>query len=128
MTVHDTESFTVIYSDFNTILIEQRQFVKIDLSSRFIVIWLVIYGTMGMKNVLSGEILPLLYYDITTATMPVQNAFSERLGYTGFNFFLMLVVDLLHEFELGVWKSILIHLFCIVDSLKGSVPAELDCR
>ena len=40
----------------------------------------------------------------------------------------MLVVDLLHEFELGVWKSILIYLFRIVDSLKGTVLAELDRR
>ena len=57
-----------------------------------------------------------------------QNAFSARLGHTKFNFFLMLVVDLLHEFELGVWKSILIHLLRILDSLKGTVLAELDCR
>lgn len=38
----------------------------------------------------------------------------------------MLVVDFLHEFELGVWKVILLHLLRIVDSLKGSVLAELD--
>jgi len=40
----------------------------------------------------------------------------------------MLVVDLLHEFELGVWKSILIYLLRILGSLKGSVLAELDRR
>ena len=40
----------------------------------------------------------------------------------------MLVVDLLHEFELGVWKSIFIHLLRIVHSLKGTVLAELDRR
>jgi len=40
----------------------------------------------------------------------------------------MLVVDLLHKFELGVWKSVLIHLLRIVDSLKGVVLAELDHR
>ena len=61
-------------------------------------------------------------------TLVFQNAFSERLGHTGFNFFLMLVVDLLHEFELGVWKSILIHLLRIIDSLKGTVLAELNRR
>ena len=60
-------------------------------------------------------------------TLVFQNAFSERLGHTGFNFFLMLVVDLLHEF-LGVWKSILIHLLRIIDSLKGTVLTELDRR
>ena len=61
-------------------------------------------------------------------TLVVQNAFSERLSHTNFNFFLMLVVDLLHEFELGVWKSILIHLLHIVNSLKGTGLAELDRR
>ena len=60
--------------------------------------------------------------------MVVQNTFLERLGQAGFDFFLMLVVDLLHEFELGVWKSIFIHLLHIVNSLKGTVLAELDCR
>ncbi|KAF8834345.1 hypothetical protein BDN67DRAFT_992684 [Paxillus ammoniavirescens] len=42
--------------------------------------------------------------------VPTKNAFSDRLGHLGFNFYLMLVVDLLHEFELGVWKAIFIHL------------------
>ena len=40
----------------------------------------------------------------------------------------MLVVDLLHEFELGVWKAIFIHLLRIIVSLKGTVLAELDRR
>lgn len=40
----------------------------------------------------------------------------------------MLVVDLLHEFELGVWKAIFIHLLRIVDSLKGTSLAELNRR
>ena len=57
-----------------------------------------------------------------------ENVFSERLSHTGFDFFLMLVVDLLHEFELGVWKAILIHFLRIVSTLKGSMLAELDCR
>src|SRR4051794_31754507 len=40
----------------------------------------------------------------------MQNAFSTRLSRSGFNFFSMLVVDLLHEFELGVWKAVFTHL------------------
>lgn len=57
-----------------------------------------------------------------------QNAFSDRLGHTDFDFFLMLVVDLLHEFELGVWKAVLIHLLRIVDSAEETSLAELDSR
>lgn len=42
--------------------------------------------------------------------MDPQNAFSDRLQALGFNFFDMLVVDLMHEFELGVWKNLFNHL------------------
>ena len=57
----------------------------------------------------------------------VQNAFSEKLGPLGFEFFIMLVVDLLHKFELGIWKAIFVHLLCILDNLPGAILSELDC-
>ncbi|KIJ97621.1 hypothetical protein K443DRAFT_133777 [Laccaria amethystina LaAM-08-1] len=38
------------------------------------------------------------------------NAFSKRLSKFGFNFHSMLAPDLLHEFELGVWKAVFTHL------------------
>lgn len=40
----------------------------------------------------------------------MQNTFSECLLGEGFDFFVLLVVDLMHEFELGVWKNLLAHL------------------
>jgi hypothetical protein len=41
----------------------------------------------------------------------------------------MLVVDLMHEFELGVWRAIFIHLLRILESHDGAnLIAELDCR
>ena len=43
----------------------------------------------------------------------------------------MLVVDLLHEFELGVWKSLFTHLIRLLYAAgKGSdsLVAELDAR
>lgn len=47
--------------------------------------------------------------------MYTQNAFSrfaQSLGHktTKPDVFKALVVDLMHEFELGVWKAVLIHL------------------
>jgi hypothetical protein len=59
-----------------------------------------------------------------------QNAFSRRLGHTGFNIFSSLIVDLLHEFEIGVFKSLFIHLIRILDaSATGSTLIhELDKR
>lgn len=40
----------------------------------------------------------------------------------------MLVVDLMHEVELGVWKAIFIHLLRILDSQDESLKHELDRR
>jgi hypothetical protein len=44
----------------------------------------------------------------------LKNVFTEKLGQFNFNPHQMLVVDLMHEFELGVWKSTLIHIICVL--------------
>ncbi|KAF9232549.1 hypothetical protein BU15DRAFT_90630 [Melanogaster broomeanus] len=49
--------------------------------------------------------------------VPTVNAFIDRLSPLGFNLFPTLVVDLLHEFELGILKSVLIHLIRILFSI-----------
>ena len=58
----------------------------------------------------------------------VKNTFSDKLSALGFNLFMMLVVDLLHEFELGVWKAIFTHLLRMLDSLTNGKLHELDHR
>jgi hypothetical protein len=40
----------------------------------------------------------------------------------------MLVVDLLHEFELGVWKAVFLHLLRILQSVNEDLAMELDRR
>ena len=40
----------------------------------------------------------------------LKNIFAEKLGKFGFNPYQMLVVDLMHEFELGVWKAVFTHI------------------
>jgi hypothetical protein len=57
-----------------------------------------------------------------------QNAFSDRLSQFGLDFFVLCVVDLLHEIELGVWKSLLIHLLRILESADENTLHELDRR
>jgi len=57
-----------------------------------------------------------------------QNAFSERLSPSGFNLFRMLLPDLMHEFELGVWRAIFIHLLRILQSVDEQLLVELDRR
>jgi hypothetical protein len=57
-----------------------------------------------------------------------QNAFSQKLATFGFNLFLMLVVDIMHEFELGVWKALFIHLLRILHAADKTLVDELDRR
>jgi hypothetical protein len=58
-----------------------------------------------------------------------QNAFMEKLG-PDFSLPRMLVVDFLHEFELGVWKVLLVHLIRILDAAAPGrrLVARLDER
>jgi hypothetical protein len=58
----------------------------------------------------------------------LQNSFSDRLAPLGFDLFSMLVVDLLHEFELGVWKAVFLHLLRILESVNEDLLLELDHR
>ena len=57
-----------------------------------------------------------------------QNAFSDKLMPLGFNMFNMLVVDLMHEVELAVWKALFIHLLRLLDCHDESLKHELDRR
>ena len=50
-----------------------------------------------------------------------QSAFSERLSHLGFDMFCIFLVDFMHEFELGIWKKIFIHLLRILDCVIGAV-------
>jgi hypothetical protein len=53
---------------------------------------------------------------------------SDNLSPFGFNVFAALVVDLLHEFELGIWRMLLIHLLRILTALNRDLVHELDRR
>jgi hypothetical protein len=58
-----------------------------------------------------------------------QNAFSDRLGsLPGFHLYRMLVPDLMHEFELGVWKSVFIHLLRMLNCEGEDVVSEFNTR
>ena len=57
-----------------------------------------------------------------------QNAFSERLGPHGVDFHALFVVDLLHEFELGVWKATFTHLIRILYAHGGDSVTLLNER
>jgi len=57
-----------------------------------------------------------------------QNAFLAKLSTFNFNIFDTLVVDLLHEVELSIWKAIFIHLLCLLECENESLKHELDRR
>ena len=58
----------------------------------------------------------------------MQNAFSEHLLKYGFDFHSIFVVDMLHEFELGVWKAIFTHLLRLLYAQGGDGIQELNKR
>ena len=62
------------------------------------------------------------------ADIKAQNAFSRKLSPFGFNPYRMLVVDLMHDFELGVWKALFIHLLRILEAYDKALLVELDRR
>ncbi|KAJ3504239.1 hypothetical protein NMY22_g17988 [Coprinellus aureogranulatus] len=62
--------------------------------------------------------------------VPTRNAFSNFSGHT-FNIREALVVDLMHEFEIGVWKKVYIHGVRLLEASSTTtttLTAELDWR
>jgi hypothetical protein len=59
-----------------------------------------------------------------------QNSFAERLGPLGFDHHRMLVVDQMHEFELGIWRTTFIHIIRVLYAAvpSGGAVAELNKR
>jgi uncharacterized membrane protein len=68
-----------------------------------------------------------VYVVDTNATLP-QNAFLNWLSSLKFDIFDVLVVDLLHKVELGVWKAVFIHLLQLLECVNGNLKHELDWR
>ncbi|EED83844.1 predicted protein [Postia placenta Mad-698-R] len=60
--------------------------------------------------------------------VPTRSAFSTRLSKFGFNVYAMLVPDLMHEHELGVWKAVLTHLLRILYAQGQGRIQELNRR
>ncbi|KAF8224077.1 hypothetical protein L208DRAFT_1313429, partial [Tricholoma matsutake] len=61
--------------------------------------------------------------------IPSVNTFSDILAPLGFDMFPMAVVDIMHEVELGMWRSLFIHLLRILESAgptHSTLTSELD--
>ena len=57
-----------------------------------------------------------------------QGAFSVRFAPYGVNHWKLFAPDVMHEFELGVWKAIFTHLIRMVIDLGGNAIQALDRR
>ncbi|EKM75172.1 hypothetical protein AGABI1DRAFT_46869 [Agaricus bisporus var. burnettii JB137-S8] len=60
--------------------------------------------------------------------VPVKNAFSGFLSPMNQNYFELFARDLMHEFELGVWKAVFTHLIRMLYTYRGDAIAELNHR
>ncbi|KAH6902770.1 hypothetical protein BKA70DRAFT_1111955 [Coprinopsis sp. MPI-PUGE-AT-0042] len=58
----------------------------------------------------------------------IESTLSKRLGPAGFNFYDILVFDVLHVFELGVWKAVLSHLLRMLHSRGKAWITKLNQR
>jgi hypothetical protein len=70
--------------------------------------------------------LPKVTYQLLTKAD--QNAFSTMLSNQEFSIHSALVIDLLHEIELGVWKDVFTHLLRILQATGNEKIHELDRR
>lgn len=80
---------------------------------------------------LSYRLWYCLAYSLFTFTLTIpQNAFATKLQKFKFDHFLMLVVDIMHEFELGTWKAVFSHLIRVLYAISpsGNLVAQLDER
>jgi hypothetical protein len=64
----------------------------------------------------------------TFADMFTIRMHSQKLLFFGFNFFSMFVPDLLHEFELRVWKAVFTHLMRLLYTAGGDAISKLNYR
>ncbi|KAG6905315.1 hypothetical protein DXG01_003463 [Tephrocybe rancida] len=60
--------------------------------------------------------------------VPVKNALSQLLLPKGQNYFDLFIPDIMHKFELGVWKNVFTHLIHMLHMYGPESVAELDCR
>ncbi|KAJ3510290.1 hypothetical protein NMY22_g16016 [Coprinellus aureogranulatus] len=63
-----------------------------------------------------------------TSLVPSSNAFSDSLSPLGFDMYRMMAVDILHEFEIGVWKDLFIHLLRMIEATDPANTAALNRR
>ena len=90
----------------------------------------ILEGTSGVPTRVCIRVyfarIVLIFYSFSQ-----KNAFSEFLNCVyrfKFNFYQLLVPNLLHEFELGIWKAIFVHLIQILYAYGNNSISKLNSR
>ncbi|GJE92524.1 hypothetical protein PsYK624_086780 [Phanerochaete sordida] len=60
--------------------------------------------------------------------LPTRSAFSIRLSPFGFNHYSMFAPDVLHEYEIGTWKHVFIHLLRVIYEVAANDLGEFNAR
>ncbi|TEB18673.1 hypothetical protein FA13DRAFT_1719668 [Coprinellus micaceus] len=63
-----------------------------------------------------------------TSLTPATNAFSQRLSALGLDIYDAPASDILHEVEIGVWKSLFVHLLRLLEAVGGGKKEILNSR
>jgi hypothetical protein len=107
---------------------------KVDLARDIIYNRHYVVNSTAVENILKAQswvptdVSASLITSELVANFQMQNVFSRKLAPFGFNPYQILVVDFMHEFELGVWKALFIHLLRILEAYDKTLLVELDRR
>ncbi|EIW53823.1 uncharacterized protein TRAVEDRAFT_132848 [Trametes versicolor FP-101664 SS1] len=77
------------------------------------------------RSLKSEKLKALLDYQ---SLNPIQSAFSVHLGDLGVNAYELFVPDLMHEFELGIWKGTFTHLLRLLAAQGDDAVQEFNRR
>ncbi|KAH9855280.1 hypothetical protein C2E23DRAFT_724903 [Lenzites betulinus] len=80
------------------------------------------------RSLKSKSVGDLLNDKSLNAVQVCASAFSTRLAPFNVNFYALFVPDLMHEFELGVWKGTFIHLLRLLVAQGDATVVEFDRR
>lgn len=83
---------------------------------------------LGEESIAPTKVSSQRHYSNQYLFIYFQNAFTSKLSGFGFNLYEMMVVDLLHEFEIGVWKAIFTHLIRILYAFGQDTIQDLNQR
>jgi hypothetical protein len=132
-------SFLGLAEDMNSQMTNSRVYVmaKVMKAREFISSGSTVNGAKVNDSLGEGSRVPVLvcaatflHFNNWLHSILSQNVFAQKLGPCGLDPFCMLIVDFMHECELGTWKALFSHLIRLLYSIPGGsqIVATLDER